>query len=88
MKMYCMATDLPFSEDMLSWESRVIPKWKECQHYQVWHGEVMTSSGFKKHSPSRSSTLRLEDLPSDYQEIVKQALPLYEKLHSVRTLPV
>ena len=87
MKLYCNATGLPFSEDMLTWEPREIPRWKQCPNYQEWHGEVMTSSGFKKDSPARYNTLRLEDLSPVFQEAVKHALPFYEKLHSVRTLP-
>ena len=87
MKTYCSATCLPFSEEMLTWEPGLFPKWKEDPCYQIWLGEVMTSSGFKKFSPSSSPTLKVKDLPCDLQEAVKHALPFYEKLHTVRTLP-
>ena len=88
MKLYCNATGLSFSEDMLTWEPKVFPRWKQCQDYELSHGDIIASTGFKKYSPSKYDTLRLEDLPPEYQEAVKHALPFYEKLHSVRALPV
>ena len=87
LNMYCNVTGLPFSEDMLTWEPKVFPRWKQCQGYEIYHGEVIASSGFKKYSPWRSNTLQLEDIPPAYQEALEDALPFYEKLHSVRTLP-
>ena len=86
MEMYCKATVLPFAEHMLTWEPKAFPEWKECMYYQAWHGKVIASSGFVKHVP-RSSKTSLEDLPPEFQEAVKHALPFYEKLYSVRSVP-
>ena len=86
MEMYCRTTGLPYAEHMLTWEPKVFAEWKECMHYQVWHGKVMASSGFVKHVPSNSKS-SLKDLPSEIQEAVKSALPFYEKLYSVRRVP-
>lgn len=86
--MYCRTTGLPFAEHMLTWEPKVFPEWKECLRYQAWHGKVIASSGFVKRVPE-SSKASLKDLhvPSELQEAVKHALPFYEKLYSVRSVP-
>ena len=86
MEMYCKTTGLPFTKHMLTWESKAFPEWKECVHYQAWFGKVIASSGFTKHSPGSSET-SLTDLPPEYQEAVKHALPFYEKLYRVRSVP-
>jgi len=50
---------------------------------------VIASSGFVKRVPE-SSKASLKDLhvPSELQEAVKHALPFYEKLYSVRSVPI
>ena len=86
MEMYCKATGLPFAEHMLTWESKTFPEWKECMYYEAMHSQVIASSGFVKNT-RRSSKTSLEDLPPELQEAVKHALPFYEKLYSVRSVP-
>ena len=84
--MYCKTTGLPFTEHMLTWEPKTFPEWKECVYYKAWYGKVMASSGFVKHA-ARSTKTSLNDLPPEYQEAVKHALPFYEKLRRVRSVP-
>ena len=44
--MYCRETGLPFSEEMLSWEPKVFPQWKQYPQYHLWFQSVTHSSGF------------------------------------------
>ena len=85
-EMYCKTTGLPFAEHMLTWEPKTFPEWKECLYYKAWHGKVIASSGFMNHA-ARSTKISLNDLPCEYQEAVKHALPFYEKLHKIRRVP-
>lgn len=86
MELYCRATDLPFSEDMLNWEPKFFPEWDKCTNAPVWHKGVTESSGFIKHSSSKSRA-SLNDLPLDFQQSVKNNLAFYEKLKSVSSRP-
>ena len=82
MEMYCRETGLPFSENMLSWEPKVLPDWEQCP---AWYRGVMKSTGFEK--AAGKSTVDPDLLP-EFQDAVKEALPYYEKLYSVRRLPI
>ena len=86
--MYCSSTGLPFSEHMLTWEPNAFPEWKRTLFYEDFHNKVMASSGFIGISPAGSSEKSLEALPPDFQAAVKDAMPVYEKLYSVRTRPI
>ena len=86
MEKYCQMTGLPYNEDMLTWEPSMVEDWKDCVRYDIWHGDILKSNGFFKHSP-RTSLPSITDLESAQQEAVKHALPFYEKLYSVRYVP-
>ena len=83
MEMYCSATGLPFSEQILTWESKTFPVWAEFQYYQIWHGPVMASTGFVK-NVSKESEVTLSDLPPHVNHAIRSALPFYKQLYSAR----
>ena len=86
MKMYCGATGLPFTDEMLTWKPMEFPEWTECMNYMIWHGNVIRSSGFLKQTLCASQPT-MNDLPSEYKKDVERAQPFYEKLYHVRTAP-
>jgi hypothetical protein len=86
MKLYCSATGLPFTEDMLKWEQEEI---KECNWfptYKLWYGAAMSSTGFRK--PKLSSEEPLSNYPKIVEECVRDELPYYEALYEVRAKPI
>lgn len=86
MKLYCSATGLPFTEDMLKWEQEEI---KECNWfptYKLWYGTAMSSTGFMK--PKLSSEEPLSNYPKIVEECVRDELPYYEALYEVRAKPI
>ena len=64
----------------------MFPDWKDCSNYGVWHKNVISSCGFSMDTP-RTSQMNVDDLPPEYKESIKHAMPLYEKLYSVRSVP-
>ena len=84
MQMYCGETGLPFSESMLSWEPKTLGEWDQSP---AWYQGVMRSTGFTK-ATEKSAAVSADHLPPEFQEAVKEALPFYEKLRSVRKLPI
>ena len=83
--MYCTQTGLPFSESMLTWEPKVFPEWQKYAKYEPWFETVMNSSGFM------NETIKQKD-PSDkvlpeFELAARRALPYYNKLNSVRSVP-
>ena len=82
LQLYCSATGLPFTEDMLTWEPEEGEEWKHFPNSLIWYRTAMYSSGFMKTTQSTSELL------SDYPEIVKEciqySLPYYEALYERR----
>ncbi|MFN4154325.1 MAG: HAD family hydrolase [Paracoccaceae bacterium] len=68
----CKALTIPFTETMLHWPAG--PKPFDGVWAPHWYGAVHRSTGFE--APEGP----LPDLPSEYQAIVGEALPYYEKL--------
>ena len=85
--MYCRETRLPFSESMLTWEPKVFPEWKQYSNYESWFRSVMTSSGFVKHTGKQEKSSDSTLLPK-LEVAVKKAMPYYQKLNSLRMVPV
>ena len=75
MKIYCNATGLPYSDDMLTWKPRELP-WMDFPHFDAWHGKAMNSTGFiiRPESPLP----HVSDLLPKFQETVIKALPYFE----------
>ena len=68
----CKAVAIPFTEDMLHW--RAGPKPYDGVWGPHWYGAVHRSTGFEEPEGP------LPELPAEYQAIVEQAMPYYEKL--------
>ena len=87
MEVYCKSVGLPFSDKMVEWEpKKVFHDWKQYPMYEVWHKKVMDSTGFVKHTEKQMKSSA--DLLPEYRDAVKNALPYYEKLNSLRIIPV
>ena len=87
MKLYCSATGLPFSEDMLSWTPGYVADWTKWPDYEVWHGETANSSGFQQKSKSTAASafnISLVEYSREVQEIVSSAMPYYEAMYNSR----
>ena len=76
LELLCERVGIRFSEEMLSW----MPGPRECDGVwaEHWYDSVWSSTGF---SPYR---VRTGDLAPGHEEILSQALPLYEVMHSRR----
>ena len=87
MKLYSSATGLPFTEDMLTWESGDVPEWNHGRCHHVWHRTAMNSSGFMVPTEPRThDSESLSDIcPMLIQQCIADELPYYEALHKVRT---
>ena len=83
LQLYCSATGLPFTEDMLTWEPEEVEEWKLFSSYPVWYGTAMHSSGFMKTTQSTSESLT--DYPEIVKECIQHSLPYYEALREVKT---
>ncbi|MDR7124472.1 HAD family hydrolase [Pseudotabrizicola sp. 4114] len=68
----CAALTIPFTDNMLHWPAG--PKPFDGVWAPHWYGAVHRSTGFE--DPEGS----LPELPPEYQAIVDEALPFYEKL--------
>ena len=75
----CRELDIPFSNDMLSWEAG--PRVCDGIWGEHWYDSVWSSTGF---SPYR---LRSGELPPSLEPILEQATPLYRELYSKRVKP-
>ena len=76
LELLCERVGIRFSEEMLSW----MPGPRECDGVcaEHWYDSVWSSTGF---SPYRART---GDLAPGHEEILSQALPLYEAMHSLK----
>ena len=83
MEMYCREAGLPYTEDMLTWEPKVFPDWKQYPKYYIWHENVTSSTGFK---PKKAGATEVTLLP-EFLKAVEKAIPYYERLNSVRRVP-
>ena len=56
MEMYCREAGLPYTEDMLTWEPKVFPDWKQYPKYYIWHemSPVVLDSNPRKQEQQRS----------------------------------
>ena len=82
MQLYCSSTELPFTEDMLTWEPGDIKEWNHGRKYDIWHRTAMYSSGFIKPKPSAPESL--SEYPKIVEECIQESLPYYEALYQVR----
>ena len=82
MQLYCSSTELPFTEDMLTWEPGEIEEWKQSPNYLAWHRTAMYSSGFIKPKPSAPESL--SEYPKIVEECILESLPYYKALYWVR----
>ena len=75
LELLCERVGIRFSEEMLSW----MPGPRECDGVwaEHWYDSVWSSTGF---SPYRART---GDLAPGHEEILSQALPLYEVMRSL-----
>ena len=76
LELLCERVGIRFNEKMLSWR----PGPRECDGVwaEHWYDSVWSSTGF---SPYRART---GDLTPGHEEILSQALPIYEDMHSRR----
>ena len=74
--MLCQQLDIPFSEDMLSWQAGP----RDCDGIwgEYWYDSVWLSTGFSPYRP------RVGKLPPTLDAVLEQATPLYEELYSKR----
>jgi len=75
----CESLNIPFSENMLSWERGAIPEDGVWAKY--WYKNVHESTGFVKQSTSS------RPLPKSCKSLYQEALPYYESLvkHTINT---
>lgn len=68
-KQYCSAVGIPFSEEMLSWDSGPVDEWAKWGGY---HNAAEKSTGFIKESKAK--------VPEHLQAIVDECMPTYNYL--------
>ncbi len=69
---YCDNVGLEFTEDMLSWESDVIPEWAT---WKGWHQAAHESTGFTKAAVTPKSAVG--DLPDIVEATIDECMPYY-----------
>ena len=84
MERYCIATGLPFEEQMLTWEPGEVQDWKTYKYYKEFFSTIMESSGFLK---PRADSTTVTDLSQEAQDVYHQVLPFYEHMYRVRLQP-
>lgn len=78
LRVLCGRLDIPFKENMLSWEAGPIPEdgvWAEH-----WYDSVHQSTGFKPYSPKE------KEIPNRLKPLYEQCKPIYNKLfaHAIK----
>lgn len=83
MKKYCEATELPYQENMTTWEPRDVPEW---DLWDGWHDAVLKSSGFvrKKKSKELGKSSSFDCENEDVVDAMNEGLRCYKILHDKR----
>lgn len=73
---YCQSAGLPYSRDMITWDSGPIRNWAEHEKdsQSKWHVVLENSTGIMK------STTTLVDVAPIHEEILRRAEAIYERL--------
>ena len=79
LRLLCEHLGVPFDARMLAWPAGLRPS--DGVWARWWYDAVVASTGFEPYRPPT------DDVPSHLQPLVKQCLPYYEHLHSVRITP-
>jgi hypothetical protein len=75
LRLLCERLDLPFDDGMLNWEAG--PRPEDGIWAPYWYANVHASTGF---SPDLSEPPAVDDLAPHLQDVVRQCLPMYERL--------
>ncbi len=84
MQQYCMKTGLPYDKSMLTWTPGVVQDWTINKMHQIWHGNVINSSGFNVPKSQSSEISQSVHLPLEVQESIKESMPFYEDIYKYR----
>jgi hypothetical protein len=78
MRAYCMALEIPFVADALSWEPQKVP---EFSRWDSWHDQAQHSSGIGDVDGEQRA------LPPELEQMYQRCLPYYERLRAARLAP-
>lgn len=78
MRAYCMALEIPFVADALSWEPQKVP---EFSRWDSWHDQAQHSSGIGDVDGEQRG------LPPELEQMYQRCLPYYERLRAARLAP-
>lgn len=81
MAAYCVAVELPFIPQALTWTSGERPEWRRSAR---WHADVSASSGFERRERRHTHTVETCD---ELARMAAHHLPFYEQLHAQRLQP-
>ncbi|XP_077998748.1 uncharacterized protein LOC144451719 [Glandiceps talaboti] len=83
-KKYCDAVGLHFDESMLHWEANTRPDFLS-PFWENWFTDIIKSDGFKKRSPGQPNVdVDVSVLPREFQEVIEESMPYYNKLYEIR----
>jgi hypothetical protein len=78
MAAYCVAVDLPFIPDALTWEPGDRTEWRRSAR---WHADVAASSGFQRRQRSYTRTVENSE---ELARLASHHLPFYNRLYTQR----
>lgn len=82
LKLYCEATGLDYNENMMNWQPFTPEQQKDCHGvFGNWKNHVIGSTCFK---PGLSRVRDIKVLPEKIQDMVADAMPIYEKMYNMR----
>ncbi|XP_072016303.1 uncharacterized protein [Amphiura filiformis] len=91
MKHYCEAVNIPYSKDLLRWESgeEVVSKWMiptffiQGNRLGGWYDSAFASSGWQKTRPTPSRS----ELSADVLSCADAIMPYYDEMYKQRLIP-
>ena len=87
MQVYCEAAGLKYKPGMTSWPSHFMSSVKFNNGLcDIWHEQLLKTTGLQK-STVKKPLPSNEELPDIVKRTIKEQMPFYEALHSIRLKP-
>ncbi|XP_071794350.1 uncharacterized protein [Asterias amurensis] len=93
LKQYCLATGIPFDEQMMHWNPAKVGslKWhcprvlRATNRLMGWYNAALNSSGFRKPTPKKK--VEMSELQPDVREAIEFTTPYYQAMYKMRLRP-
>jgi hypothetical protein len=85
MRAYCHGLGLPFDTSILTWQPGPVPEL--ASPWSGWTDDVQNSSGITRRA-KRSAPPDTSSLPTEVQETIAEAMPIYDRMFARRILPM